>query len=228
MGNWPIALAIPSAVPQPTEGMLIDQSLFLVGCSNWDSLRERLDQRVRSLSGLGRATAAGYLTEPFTGPRPLTSRDQTGGFSCGLRSLDSYLQTNALRDQRAGKARTFVIGRREDVTAYFTLAIGRVERRERQGGRHRQERTCSMSVILLPRLAVAGDWQSRGHGSALIAEALRCTVAAADVFRARALLVPYVNAIGRSFYSRYGFEVSPLSADQLMLSLKDIRGSLRT
>ena len=148
---------------------------------------------------------------------------QTAAFSCGSVELDTWLQRYAYSNQAAGAARTFVALRGSQVVGYYALAAGSVERDEApkrvaQGlARH------PVPVVILARLAVDQSEQGRGLGAALLKDALKRVMAAADLIGVRALLVHAKGDDARAFYERFDFQPSPVDPLQLFLLLKDIR-----
>jgi len=72
---------------------------------------------------------------------------------------------------------------------------------------------------LLGRLAVDRRHHGIGLGRALVADALRRSLAARRLVGARALLVHAIDQRAAAFYRSLGFRPSPLSATTLMLQL---------
>ena len=80
-------------------------------------------------------------------------------------------------------------------------------------------------VVLVARLAVDATVQGCGVGAFLLADAMRRTLAAADVIAVRAMLVHAKDDAARGFYRRFGFVPSPSDPLHLMLLIKDLRAS---
>jgi hypothetical protein len=59
-------------------------------------------------------------------------------------------------------------------------------------------------------------------GVALLVEALRRCLAAADTIGVRVVLVDALDDRAKSFYTGYGFEASPIDPHHLMLLMKDV------
>jgi len=78
-------------------------------------------------------------------------------------------------------------------------------------------------LMILARLAVTQDEQGHGFGAALLKDALRRTVQAADIAGIRALFVHAKDDDARTFYERFDFRPSPTDAYHLFLLMKDIR-----
>lgn len=83
-------------------------------------------------------------------------------------------------------------------------------------------------VVILARLAVVRQLQGQGFGIGLLQDAIRRTVAISEQAGVRALLTHPIDAAAEQFYLRFGFEVSPVREQQLLLLLKDARKLLLT
>lgn len=136
--------------------------------------------------------------------------------------LDAWLRTRALRNESEGSSRTYVVVVDNKVIAYYSLAAAAVSH---AGATDRARRNMPdpIPAMLLARLAVDGAWQGRQVGANLLRDAIRRTLAAADVARIRVLLVHAIDDAARSFYEHFGFEPSPTDPMHLMLVLKDAR-----
>lgn len=160
-------------------------------------------------------------------PAPLTAGHRVEAFDCGAEALDQWLRRYALRNQQAGAARTFVVTDDEhDVVGYYSLAVGSVDHvmataRTKKGlARH------PIPVMVLARLAVDRHYQGRKLGAGLLRDAILRTLAVSEQAGVRALLVHAKNDVARRFYTRYGFEPSPLDSLIMMLLIKDARKAL--
>jgi predicted N-acetyltransferase YhbS len=78
--------------------------------------------------------------------------------------------------------------------------------------------------MLLARLAVDTSWQRHGVGRALLADAVRRTLQAAELAGIRALAVHAKDDEARRYYEQFDFVASPADPLHLMVLLKDIRG----
>ena len=133
-----------------------------------------------------------------------------------------YLVRFALPNQNAGGASTYVAAVGDEVAGYFSLATAQVEyadapERLRKGlARH------PIPVILLARLAVDRGWQGKGLGAALLLDALRRTLNAADIVGVRAIMVHAKDEAARRFYEHFDFDPSPIEPLHLFLLVKEI------
>jgi len=165
--------------------------------------------------------------EPLSGPELLTVGHDVREFDCGKQELTEWLRRYALQDQQAGSARVFVVHRGGRIVGYYALAAASVEpetapeRVKRGLARH------AIPVILLARLAVDLAEHRKGVGAALLKDALRRAVAAAEEIGARAILVHAKDEEARAFYEKFDFESSPTDPLHLFLLMKDLRAALR-
>jgi GNAT superfamily N-acetyltransferase len=158
-------------------------------------------------------------------PEPLAESHDCSGFDCGRPSLNHWLLKRALRNQVAGASRTFVVCDSERVVAYYALASGAVAAKDATG-RLRRNMPDPIPVVLLARLAVDHRYQQRGLSRALVQDAGRRIVAAADLIGIRGLLVYALDDSARGFYEHLGFDPSPLDPMTLMITLSDLRATL--
>jgi GNAT superfamily N-acetyltransferase len=144
-------------------------------------------------------------------------------FDCGHAGLNSWLQKHALQNQGAGAAQTYVGLVDGVVVGYYSLVVGQIEyhdapERLRKGlGRH------PVPIMLLARLAVQKEWQQKGVGRALLRDAVRRTLQAAELAGIRALAVHAKDEQARRYYEQFDFAASPADPLHLWVLLKDIR-----
>ena len=77
-------------------------------------------------------------------------------------------------------------------------------------------------LLVLARLAVHSEWQSRRIGAGLLLDALRRTLQVADIVGVRALDVHAKYDAAAAFYRRFGFVPSPTDERHLSMLMKDI------
>ncbi len=155
-------------------------------------------------------------------PEPLTDRHDCTGFACGREMLDTWLTQRALRNQASGASRTFVVCDARRVVAYYALASSAVAS-DLATGRLRRNMPDPIPVIVLARLAVDQSYQGLGLGRALMQDAGRRVLNAADAIGIRGLLVHALDESAKEFYTRLGFDSSPLDPMTLMITLADLR-----
>ena len=154
---------------------------------------------------------------------PLSRAHDSEGFSSGAPELDRWLQRFALIADAAGTARTYVLLERERVLAYYALAPEEVRRQDLPRRHAAGTRRHPIPVILLARLAVASEAQGCGYGGVMLADAVRCALAGAEVVGARALIVHARDQRAAAFYEHFGFVRSPSDPLHLVVLMKDLR-----
>ena len=147
-------------------------------------------------------------------------------FDCGNEKLNNYLKRFAHINNQHGSARTFVTIKEKDVIGYYTLTIGSVAREETPQRVSKGLAKYPVPIIILARLAVDKNFQGKDIGQSLLRDALLRIVAAADEIGGRAVFVHAKNNEAKAFYTKFGFEPSPIDKFHLYLLLKDIKKSL--
>lgn len=165
-------------------------------------------------------------------PKPqivkLDKRHNTDGFNCGSPALNTYLHRYALANQSAGGAQTYIAVLDGAAIGYYSLSTASVEydaatERMKKGlARH------PIPVLLLARLAVDQTWQGKGLGAALLLDALRRVLSAADIVGVRAILVHAKDETARRFYQHFDFDPSPVDPMHLFLLVKEIARLIKT
>lgn len=158
----------------------------------------------------------------------LTKDHDLSWFDCGKASLNDWLKRFALVNQQSDAARTYVFHRGGRVVTYYSLTAGSVRKEESTARVAMGLASHPIGVILLARLAVDRGEQGKGLGKALLIDALTRSLEAADAIGARAILVHAIDEEAAAFYTRFGFEPSPVSPNQLMLLMKNLRASLKS
>ena len=158
-------------------------------------------------------------------PEPIGTNHQIGDFTSGVVSLDEWLKRRALANQASGAARTFVVCEGDRVIGYYALASGSVTIAA-ASGRFRRNMPEPIPVVVLARLAVDRAYHGRGLGRALVRDAARRVVHAADAIGIRGIIVHAISDDAKAFYLALGFESSPIEPMTLMVTLADLRKSL--
>ena len=161
----------------------------------------------------------------ISAPEPLGVSHKIGDFISGVVSLDEWLKRRALANQASGAARTFVVCARHKVVGYYALASGAVHVATAPG-RFRRNMPDPIPVVVLARLAVDRSYQGRSLGRALVRDAARRVVNAAEAIGIRGILVHAISDDAKTFYVALGFEPSPIESMTLMATLTDIRKSI--
>jgi predicted N-acetyltransferase YhbS len=151
-------------------------------------------------------------------PVPLDpGRHRAEGFACGQDRLDTWLRAYAGQGQRRDAARTFVLADETDaIVGYYTLVAAQLEHGAATATvRRGLSKRFPIPVVLLARLAIDLRQQGRGLGAALLADAMRRAVRAAEDVGIRAVLIDAIDERAAAFYRRFGFE--PVAEDGLTL-----------
>lgn len=150
------------------------------------------------------------------------------GFDCGKPALNDWLLRHARQAQGSGSAKTFVAAEDDGrVAGYFSLTVGQVDTLEAPERIRKGMGQYPLPVVILARLAVSIHDQGRGIGFGLLQDAIRRTVLIAEQAGIRAMLAHPIDEEAARFYTRFGFMVSPLREQQLLLLLKDARRWIR-
>ncbi len=156
-------------------------------------------------------------------PVPLDINHDLSLFDCGVDALNDYLRNNAYQNQQNRSARTFVAARSGRVVGYYSLAAGSVSREETPPRVAQGLPRHPVPIILLARLAVDLGEAGQGLGKALLKDALLRASQASDMVGCRAVLTHAKDENVKSFYSKVGFEPSPVNELHLYLLMKDIK-----
>ena len=109
------------------------------------------------------------------------------------------------------------------IIGYYTLIVGHVDYEEAAPRLTKGLSKNPIPIMLLARLAVDSEWQSKGVGSGLLRNAMQRTLQAADIAGVRAFLVHAKDEKAKQFYEYFDFLPSPTDPYHLFLLMKDIR-----
>lgn len=162
----------------------------------------------------------------LSAPQPLAGHHQLAGFDSGEPSLDDWLKRRALRNQANGSSRTYVVCEGDAVIGYYCLAAGAIDHAEAPS-RMKRNRPDPVPVLVLGRLAIHKDHHQQGIGTALLDDAIRRAMQAAEIAGVTALLVHAISEPARRFYLSRGFVESPIKPMTLCLMLATVEQALR-
>ena len=162
----------------------------------------------------------------LSAPQPLGDHHQLADFDSGEPSLDDWLRRRAAKNQAHGSSRTYVVCEGDIVVGYYCLAAGALGHAEATSGMKRN-RPDPIPVLVLGRLAIHKDHQQRGIGTALVNDAIRRAMQAAEIAGVTALLVHALSEQARRFYLSRGFMESPVKPMTLCLMLATVDQALR-
>jgi GNAT superfamily N-acetyltransferase len=162
----------------------------------------------------------------LSAPQALAGHHQLAGFDSGEPSLDDWLKRRAARNQANGSSRTYVVCEGDAVIAYYCLAAGAIGQAEAPSPLKRN-RPDPIPVLVLGRLAIQQSHQQTGIGTALLNDAIRRAIQAAEIAGIAALLVHAISEQARRFYLSRGFIASPVQPMTLCLMLATVAQALR-
>jgi GNAT superfamily N-acetyltransferase len=161
----------------------------------------------------------------LTAPEPINETHEIESFDSGVAALDNWLKRRARGNQASGASRTYVVCEQRSIVAYYALAAGGVDI-EAAPGRVRRNMPDPVPVSVLGRLAIERTYQKRGLGRALMQDASKRVLQAANIIGLRGILVHAISEDAKAFYLALGFEVSPLQPMTLMATLADLNALL--
>jgi GNAT superfamily N-acetyltransferase len=154
-------------------------------------------------------------------PESLTASHRLDDFDCGEPTLDDWLKRRSWANHGSGASRTFVVADDDDVCVrgYYALAAGAAVSHELAISKVRRNMPDPVPVLVLGRLAVDRSAQGLHLGSALLQDAVQRAVNVSGNAGVRALLVHALHERAKTFYQRYGFQLSLTDPMTLMLCL---------
>jgi GNAT superfamily N-acetyltransferase len=155
----------------------------------------------------------GFRLEPLSKPHPRR------GFDCGQPDVNDWLRTKALQQQEKRLSATKVLLSPEGAIAgYYTLAIGQVDFGDLPAELVRKLPRRALPIAIVAWLGVSADYQGRGLGDHLFAQALRDCYEAGQTFAFVAVILDCIDERARSFYARWDFAALPGHPFRLYLS----------
>ena len=154
---------------------------------------------------------------------PLDAAVDAAAFCCGQAALDEYIRRYASQDVRRNLARVFVsspAGDSRRLAGYFTLSAGSVGCTDLPASLARKLPRYPVPVALIGRLAVDSQFQGKGLGAILVADACRKVVQARAVLAVAGIVVDAKDARAARFYAHFGFVPMPGESNRLLLPAK--------
>ena len=141
---------------------------------------------------------------------PIEAGDAASGFSCGKPPLDDYFKRHAIRNDRAGISRAYVLRRAEAdppelpaVLGFHTLSMAVAEPAPIARLFEAKLPKDPMPVALIGHLAIDVRAQGRRLGEALLMDALRRIVDAAAIVGCTGIIVDANDDAAERFYMKY-------------------------
>jgi GNAT superfamily N-acetyltransferase len=161
----------------------------------------------------------------FIAAQLLDDTQEVKNFDSGVAALDDWLKRRARTNQQSGASRTYVICEAKHIVAYYALASGSVAIAA-VSGRVRRNMPDPVPIAVLGRLAIAKTHQRRGLGRALLQDASKRILRAAEIIGIRCIVTHAISTEAKAFYLAMGFVASPLQPLTLMATLADLKASL--
>lgn len=141
-------------------------------------------------------------------------------FNCGQSALDEYIRRYALQDVRRDLARVFVASPKDDLAClagFFTLSAGSVNCSDLPEKLARKLPCYPVPIALIGRLAVDKDFQGKGLGSILLADACQKIRQARETLAVVGIVVDAKDDSAAAFYQHFGFIELPGKPGRLLL-----------
>jgi GNAT superfamily N-acetyltransferase len=152
--------------------------------------------------------------------RPLDAAVDTAGFQCGSEPLNDYIRRYASQDVRRNVARVFVAtldNNAQQLAGFFTLSAGSVSCASLPASQAKKLPRYPVPVALIGRLAVDKQFQGKGLGAILLADACQKVSQASSVLAVVGIIVDAKDNKAVAFYEHFGFILLPGQADRMML-----------
>jgi predicted N-acetyltransferase YhbS len=161
----------------------------------------------------------------LSGPVPISAIHEVADFDCGQPDLDHWLKTRALRNE--GRfSRTYVVCDGAKVAGYYCISAAQVERAlvPKRLGRNAPD---AIPVAVIGRLAVDRSCAGRHVGSAMLGDAFRRILMAAEIMGVAAVLVHAKDEAAKAFYmARAEFIEYPADSRILFLAIETLVDAL--
>lgn len=152
--------------------------------------------------------------------RALDSGVDTASFRCGKPALDEYLHRYASQDIRRNVARVFIATPESDshrLAGFVTLSAGSVSCADLPEALAKKLPRYPVPVALIGRLAVSVDFQGKGLGSILLADACQKVAKASATLAVAGIIVDAKDEAAATFYQHFGFLTLPGYSARLFL-----------
>jgi len=151
-------------------------------------------------------------------PESISKAHNIDEFSCGIGSLDHWLKTRALKNEKNNASRTYVVTCNGLIAGYYSLATGSLELTEAPGAIKRNMPS-PIPIMILGRLAVDLEFQDQKIGKGLLKDAVLRTILVSEQAGLKGLLVHAINDNARYFYKAHGFIEMPNNPLKLILPI---------
>jgi len=139
--------------------------------------------------------------------------DVAAGFRCGKHPLDDFFARHALTNDGVGICRVYVLRRCDadppslpPILGFYTLSMASVTAESLSSVLREKLPRYPLPVALIGRLAVDERAQGRRLGEAILLDALRRALDAAEVVGCMGVVVDAKDEGAERFYAKYDFE----------------------
>ncbi len=157
------------------------------------------------------------------------TRHERTGFHCGVDRVDHFLTTTAARQQDADLTRVYVacIDQSNAIIGYYALNAHAIEAASLpQTMIKKLPNYSTIAAIYLSIIGFHIDYQGKGGGSFLMADAFRRCVQVADVVGAHFLVLDALNDRAAKLYRELGFIDLPEPTSRMIIPMKAIRKTI--
>lgn len=163
----------------------------------------------------------------ISAPTQLTDQHQLNAFRCSIEALDNWLTKQALKSQKRGTARVYVVNdtRTNQVVGYYAIAMGSVSREQGFSSLKRNSPD-PIPMVILARLGVDSAYQGRGIAAGLLKDCILRSIQAMNVVGGAGILVHAIDHSAQKFYKKFGFKESAFDPLVLMARICDVEKTL--
>lgn len=154
----------------------------------------------------------------------LSQKHDRAAFSCGVETLDIYLQKRARQDAKKHAAASFVLTPDGNtISGYYTLSQYAIDLGDvPEEVARKLPKYPAVSATLLGRLAVSIDFRGKGLGEKLLMDALHRSLKLSEQVASTGVVVDAKDEAARAFYRKYGFVDLPKVNKRLFLPMGTI------
>lgn len=153
---------------------------------------------------------------------PLGSNHDRAAFSCGVASLDAYIQRQARQDLERKLAAVFILTPdSKTIAGFYTLSAHSIQGGDLPDELAKRLPRFPLPVTLLGRMALSQSLRGQGLGEFLLMHALERAWLGSQQVASWAVVVD-AKMGARDFYLKYDFAALPLQPDRLFLPMKVI------
>jgi ribosomal protein S18 acetylase RimI-like enzyme len=173
---------------------------------------------------IDRALLARLRIEPLD-----REKHDRAAFSCGEERVDNYLKKTAARQQGDGHTRVSVacLDDSQVIIGYYALNAHAIDVTTLpDNDRKRLPHYPTISAVYLSIAGVQAEYQNKGIGSYIMADAFKRSAQAADVIGAHFLVLDALNDNAARLYRRLGFVVLVGHEPRMLMKMDLVRKAI--